>query len=153
MALRLREAAVTITLSTMIQTGTGARSLKRLPIGLVLIFLFGGCGALRRPDPPIDRSSDPRILREVEQRLATEPALDAARIRVEVDGGVVVLYGSVDGLAAWQCAIRNAQLVEGVVTVVDYLVLARGDRNTPCRVQREVLPPSDGPQSAPSRLP
>jgi hypothetical protein len=135
----------------MIRIKTGLT--RPIPNWLVLLLLLSGCGGLRRSEPPIDRSADPRILREVQQRLAAEPAVDATRIRAEVDGGIVVLYGSVDGIAAWQCAIRNAQLVPGVVTVVDYLVLGRGDPNTSCRAHRDLLPPTDGPQPAPRRLP
>jgi osmotically-inducible protein OsmY len=91
---------------------------------------------LRRPEPVIDRTEDPRILREVEERLRTEPSVDAARVRVEVDGAIVILYGSVDGLAAWNCAIRTAQLVQGVRSVVDYLVIERGPREVPCLAPR-----------------
>jgi osmotically-inducible protein OsmY len=87
---------------------------------------------LRRPEPIIDRTEDPRIQRDVESRLAAEPALDASRIRVEVDGAIVVLYGSVPGIAGWNCAIRNAQMVAGVMSVVDYLVIERGDREIRC---------------------
>jgi osmotically-inducible protein OsmY len=91
---------------------------------------------LRRPPPSVDRSQDPRILQDVQSRLASEPALDASQIRVEVDGGVVLLYGSVAGMGAWNCALRNAQLVEGVRTVVDYLILERGPREAICVAHR-----------------
>lgn len=101
-----------------------------------LLLALVGCSALRRPPPPVDRSADPRILHDVEARLQAEPTVDASLIRVEVDGGVVLLYGSVAGMGAWQCAIRNAQMVEGVVTVVDYLVLERGPSRVECAVPR-----------------
>jgi hypothetical protein len=94
--------------------------------------LLTGCAALRRPDPPVDRSEDPRILEEVEERIAAEPSLDVERIRVEVDGRIVLLYGSVEGIGAWQCAIRTVQLVPGVVTVADYLVIDRGPPQVVC---------------------
>ena len=94
--------------------------------------LGAGCAALRRPDPPVDRSEDPRILQSVEERIAREPSLDEGRIRVQVDGRIVLLYGSVDGIGAWQCAIRTAQLVAGVSTVVDYLVIERGPARVVC---------------------
>jgi hypothetical protein len=103
---------------------------------LILSITASGCALLRRPEPPVDRSQDPRILREVTARIAAEPVLDLARIRVEVDGAMVVLYGSVDGLGAWNCAIRNAQLVEGVRSVVDYLIIERGERDVSCRAPR-----------------
>jgi osmotically-inducible protein OsmY len=71
-------------------------------------------------------------MQEVEARLAREPSIDAASVRVEVDGAIVILHGSVRGLAAWQCAIRTAQLAEGVRSVVDYLVIERGPREITC---------------------
>lgn len=105
---------------------------------LWLAILTGGCALLRRPDPPVDRSQDPRIQREVEERLAREPDLGAETIRVEVDGAMVILRGSVRGIAGWQCAIRNAEMVEGVGTVVDYLVIERGPREITCLAPREL---------------
>ncbi len=96
-----------------------------------------GCGLLRREPPPIDTSQDARILREVEARLAREPAIDARTIRVAVEGGVVMLYGSVTGIDAWNCALRNAELVDGVRLVVEYLTIERGSSKVPCRAARD----------------
>ena len=91
-----------------------------------LALLLSACG-LRRPPVPIDRSQDQRIQADVVARLAAEPALAGTSIRVDVDGRVVMLHGSVQGIGAWQCAITNAELVPGVQSVVDYLVLERGE--------------------------
>jgi hypothetical protein len=95
----------------------------------------GGCG-LRRPPPPIDRSQDTRIQSEVMARLAAEPSLQAEAIRVETEGGMVMLHGAVRGIGAWQCAITNAELVPGVNSVVDYLVIERGERDVRCLAPR-----------------
>jgi hypothetical protein len=84
----------------------------------------------------VDRSQDARIQAEVEMRMAAEPGIDAAAIRVDVDGAIVLLFGSVAGIDAWQCAIRNAQMVEGVRTVVDYLVIERATTVLPCLAAR-----------------
>src|SRR5690606_24997912 len=92
-------------------------------------------------------------LSEVRGRLESEPALDADRVRVEVDGAIVRLYGSVDGIARWRCMIRNAELVDGVITVVDYLVIERGPRESPCLAAPTVPASSDGPQRAQPRDP
>ncbi|MEX2581914.1 MAG: BON domain-containing protein [Gemmatimonadota bacterium] len=101
-----------------------------------LVLAVSACGGLRRPPPEVDRTRDAGILVDVQERLAAEPALDAADFRVEVDGGVVLLYGTARGMGVWECAIRNAQLVPGVRTVVDYLVLERGPRDIQCRAPR-----------------
>jgi len=123
--------------------------------GVVILCVVGsvlaGCSALRRPDPVINRSEDPRIASEVRQRLAVEPSLDSQLLRVEVDGGVVVLYGAVEGMASWRCAIRTAQMVAGVTTVVDYLVIGRGPTTGPCQGRPGPGPASTGLQTAPSR--
>jgi hypothetical protein len=102
---------------------------------LLLPFLVTACG-LRRPPVPVDRSQDQRIQAEVAARLAAEPALADTAIRVDVDGRVVMLHGSVRGIGAWQCAITNAELVRGVQSVVDYLVLERGERDVRCLAPR-----------------
>lgn len=115
------------------------RAALRRALPLLLPLLLAACSALRRPAPPIDRSEDPRIQREVEARLAREPSLRGRPIRVEVDGGVVLLHGSVAGIGGWQCALTNAELVPGVRTVVDYLVLERGPRDVTCLAPRPDL--------------
>jgi hypothetical protein len=113
------------------------RRLTNLAVTVALLLLGAGCAMLRRPDLPIDRTDDPRILREVEVRLAQEPAIDAGLIRVEVNGRVVILHGSVAGLRAWQCAIRNAQLVQGVQSVSDFLAIERGPAGIQCLARRD----------------
>jgi hypothetical protein len=55
---------------------------------------------------------------------------------VDVTGGTVLLYGSVEGIGAWQCALTNAGLAAGVKTVVDYLVLERGPQEVRCLAPR-----------------
>lgn len=85
---------------------------------------------------PIDRSHDGRIYSEVTTRLAAEPSLQAEAIRVEVVGRMVMLHGAVQGIGAWQCAITNAELVPGVTSVVDYLVIERGARDVRCLAPR-----------------
>lgn len=106
---------------------------------LLVLALAAGCG-LRRPAPMPDRSRDAAIEQAVERRLAAEPALDSEALRVEVDGGVVLLYGSVRGLGAWRCALRAAELVPDVRSVVDYLTLEPGPRELSCAVQGEPAP-------------
>lgn len=91
---------------------------------------------IRRGPVPIDRSADPGIVSAVQARLAAEPELNAALLRVESNGGVVSLYGTVYGLGQWNCAHRNAHLVDGVVSVIDYLIIERGPREIPCGAPR-----------------
>jgi hypothetical protein len=100
----------------------------------VLALLLAACGA--RQVVPVDRSQDARIREEVLARLAEEPSLDAGNLRVDVEGGMVMLHGSVRGIGAWQCAITNAELVRGVQSVVDYLVIERGERDVRCLAPR-----------------
>lgn len=103
---------------------------------MLITLVFTGCA--RRTDPVqiSDPAVDSRIQRAVEARLAAEPAVAAEIIRVEVEGGRVLLHGSVRGIGAWNCAIRNAALVEGVESVVDFLILERGPRDAPCLARR-----------------
>jgi BON domain len=107
--------------------------------GLLLLYVpwVVGCSSLRRPPPEVDRSGDASILANVRSRLDAEPTIGLQNLRVEVDGGVVMLYGSVQGMGAWECAIRNAELVPGVRTVVDFLVIERGPRTAACKAPRD----------------
>ncbi|HEX5521674.1 MAG TPA: BON domain-containing protein [Longimicrobiaceae bacterium] len=108
---------------------------------LVLLGVLGACSSALPPPPAPDPAADARIEREVEARLAAEPSIPPGSIRVEVVGGDVRLHGGVNGIGAWQCALRNAALVEGVHTVIDYLILGRGPREVRCLApSREMAP-------------
>ena len=39
-------------------------------------------------------------------------------------------------MGAWNCTLRNAELIDGVRTVVDYLILERGPREAVCLAHR-----------------
>lgn len=112
-----------------------ANAFRPVAVLILLSLVATGCG-LRRPPVPIDRSQDERIRTEVSARLAAEPALESGAIRVDVEGGMVLLHGSVRGIGEWQCAITNAELVRGVTSVVDYLVIERGERDIRCLAPR-----------------
>lgn len=109
--------------------------MRKLVVIVLLSFASGACG-LRRPAAPIDRSQDGRIRASVASRLGAEPSLEGGTIRVDVEGGMVMLHGAVQGIGAWQCAITNAELVPGVTSVVDYLVIERGERDVHCLAPR-----------------
>ena len=113
------------------------RPRRALPFHLLalLALLGAGCGP-RRPLVAVDHSQDARIQAEIVDRLAGEPSIDVATIRVVVEGGMAMLHGSVRGIGAWQCAITNAELVRGVQSVVDYLVIERGERDVRCLAPR-----------------
>lgn len=132
--------------------------LPALPVGrwaarlaALSLILAPGCLSLRRPLPVVDRSHDATIRAEVSSRLEAEPAIGPGRIRVAVDAGVVRLYGAVDGLAAWECALRNAGLVARVRSVVDFLVIEPGPRSVACLAPAPALEPEPEPQ--PEALP
>lgn len=108
----------------------------------LLSLVFGGLGcAPREPAATgliVDASRDAHIRREVEARLGAEPSIAAGDIRVEVRGATVALHGSVRGIGAWQCALRNASLVDGVARVADYLLIERGPREVTCLAPRRL---------------
>lgn len=109
----------------------------RAVVLLLLALVPFGC-APRQLEPltALDATQDTRIQREIEARLAAEPAVVLGDLRIEVSGGTVAVHGSVRGIGAYQCVIRNASLVEGVRRVVDYLVIERGPRDAPCLAPR-----------------
>jgi hypothetical protein len=111
--------------------GSPAR-IRALRYLCIAIAPLAGCSLVRRPAPVIDRSQDGRIQREVQARMTGEPSIDAGNVRVSVDGGIVALHGSVKGIGAWQCAISTSELVRGVRSVADYLVIERGPRDVRC---------------------
>jgi osmotically-inducible protein OsmY len=100
--------------------------------------LLGGGGA--PPETPAKarerQTQEEAIRREVEARLAAEPAIGAGRIRAVVNQGDVHLHGAAPGFGALQCAIANAGLVPGVRLVVDFMVLEPGPRTVNCLAPR-----------------
>ena len=100
--------------------------------------LLGGGGA--PPETPAQaqtrQAQEESIRREVEARLAAEPAIGAGRIRAVVNDGDVHLHGAAPGFGALQCALANAGLVPGVRLVVDYMVLQPGPRTVTCLAPR-----------------
>ncbi len=76
------------------------------------------------------------IRREVEARMAAEPAIGAGRIRAVVINADVQLHGAAPGFGALQCALANAALVPGVQLVVDMMVLQPGPSRVNCLAPR-----------------
>ena len=82
-------------------------------------------------------AEETRIRSEVEARIAAEPSLAGARLRVEVmREREVALHGSVAGFGALRCAVANAELVRGVALVIDHVVLERGPAEVRCLAPR-----------------
>jgi hypothetical protein len=108
--------------------------------GLVAVLVVAGCAGRRDPVEIPDPVADARIGQELRARIAAEPSLSAARVRVEVEAARVQLSGSVEGIGAWNCALRNAWLISGVRGVNDFLIIERGPPEVTCRAVRgEVL--------------
>jgi hypothetical protein len=99
--------------------------------------LLGGGEARETPAQIVERASrEETIRREVEARMAAEPAIGAGRIRAVVKAGDVQLHGAAPGFGALQCAIANAELVHGVTLVVDMMVLQPGPSRVNCLAPR-----------------
>lgn len=68
-------------------------------------------------------STDRTVQQAVMAELEYVPNLDEARVGVAVSGGVVVLGGEVDTLTERYIAVKAAQKVAGVVSVVDEILV------------------------------
>jgi BON domain len=99
--------------------------------------LLGGGAPPETPEQAAVRvTREETIRREVEARLAAEPAIGGGRIRAVVNDGDVHLHGAAPGFGALQCALSNAALVPGVRLVVDMMVLQPGPARVNCRAPR-----------------
>lgn len=98
---------------------------------------LGGGAPPETPQQAAERVTlEETIRREVEARIAAEPAIGAGRIRAVVSGGDVQLHGTAPGFGALQCALTNAGLVHGVRLVVDMMVLQPGPARVSCLAPR-----------------
>lgn len=99
-------------------------------------FLGGGEPAETPEQVTVRQTREETIRREVEARMAAEPAIGAGRIRAVVNNGDVQLHGAAPGFGALQCALANAELVPGVQLVVDMMVLQPGPSRVNCLAPR-----------------
>ncbi len=114
-----------------------------------LLPLVAGCSVFGGGEPAVTpqvvaqrAADDTRIQRELEARLAAEPSVGTGRVRVVVQGGEVQLHGSVAGFGAHRCAETNAELVRGVLLVIDFLVLQPGPATVRCLAPRVFAAPA-----------
>lgn len=99
--------------------------------------LFGGGRLAETPQQAAERGvREDAIRREVEARMAAEPAIGAGHIRAVVKNADVQLHGAAPGFGALQCAMANAALVPGVQLVVDMMVLQPGPSRVDCLAPR-----------------
>jgi BON domain len=118
-------------------------AVRWIPVGAMMATGGAGCALLgggrpaETPDQAQVRTTrEETIRREVEARIAAEPAIGAGRIRAVVNHGDVQLHGSAPGFGALQCALANAALVPGVRLVVDMMVLQPGPSRATCQAPR-----------------
>lgn len=117
---------------------------RRARCGAVAALLVtqGGCALLggEPAETPVQvaqrMTREETIRREVEARLAAEPAIGAGHIRAVVRNRDVHLHGVANGLGALQCAMANAGLVAEVHLVVDMMVLQPGPARVECLAPR-----------------
>jgi hypothetical protein len=108
-----------------------------LPALLAGCALLGGGEPRETPAQTVERQGrEETIRREVEARMAAEPAIGAGRIRAVVNDRDVQLHGAAPGFGALQCALANAELVPGVRLVVDMMVLQPGPSRVNCLAPR-----------------
>jgi osmotically-inducible protein OsmY len=92
--------------------------------------------AQAQPPPPpkstrealSEDDADLRIANAVRAELAVDPAVDVARIELDVSGGVVELRGLVPHLPMADAAVARAEMVHGVCAVVNRLEVPREGR-------------------------
>jgi osmotically-inducible protein OsmY len=108
--------------------------------------LGGGGKPAETPQQVAERVvQEESIRREVEARMAAEPAIGAGRIRAVVKNADVQLHGAAPGFGALQCAMANAALVPGVQLVVDMMVLQPGPSRVNCLAPRVFAATSAAP--------
>ena len=115
--------------------GTAAAALLATQAGCALLGVGGE--PAETPQQAAERVvQEETIRREVEARMAAEPAIGAGRIRAVVNDRDVQLHGVAPGFGALQCARANAELVPGVRLVVDMMVLQPGPSHVNCLAPR-----------------
>lgn len=71
---------------------------------------------------------DDRLIEEVSERLMEDPLLDARRVEVSANAGVVTLAGDVPGASDMAHAEMLARRTPGVTSVVNRLQVQPGQR-------------------------
>lgn len=82
---------------------------------------------------------DERVLHAVEAEILVDPAVPADWINVDVRGGIVTLWGTVDHLLAKERAAELARTVRGVRAVLNDLEVVPAEPTSDERVRRKVV--------------
>lgn len=81
---------------------------------------------------------DDEVRCAVERELASDPAVPAHRVTVEVSSGIVTLLGRIDNLLAKERAERIAETVKGVRVVVNRILVLPSTRRSDDALERDV---------------
>ena len=110
-------------------------ALPRLPAPAAVLCPLagaGGCGLIGRPPPPSTARQDARIRQEVQRPSFGSRASCRAPSAWRSTAGPSCSTAACAASAPGSAPCSNAELVPGVSSVVDYLVLERGPRDAPC---------------------
>ena len=112
---------------------------RKRTIALAFLLALGplGCGeqsatsrgaspAANAPARDASAPSDQELLQHVKSALDAQNELDASQVDVAVSGGVVTLSGMVRDPEVRQKIVLMVAGIDGVHTVIDYLVLPTG---------------------------
>ncbi len=103
---------------------------RHFSLSLILIFCLtalifttcqeqGGEASEIRMETPEQDLEDQDITVAVEYNLVNDPSVPSHLIDVQTQNGIVILSGSVDNILAKDRAIRNAEIIKGVRSVID----------------------------------
>jgi osmotically-inducible protein OsmY len=112
--------------------GFAAAAIGTILIGLVLV----------RPSFAADRATDADISLWVTSALQQDERVDASKIKVATNQGIVTLSGEVFDLTAKQYAEREAMKITGVLGVINQIVVESGwrsDADIELVVRRRIL--------------
>jgi osmotically-inducible protein OsmY len=117
---------------------------QSMVIALTLFFFFAplSSGSLRAADQP----KDELITLWVEEALRADPRIDAARIEVSMDSGIVHLAGQVPDLVSRKYADLEAKKITGVRGVINEIIVfvpTRSDTDIAQDLRRAFFASSD----------
>lgn len=125
---------------------SGQRCVAVLVLALA-VSLGPGCAseARRGPEATTPAERDARIAAQIRLRIEQDSRLDATRIRPRVVDGIATLEGVVGSAEQVRRALRHAAGVEGVVQVINRLLIVESRASAALRAAESVARTTAGP--------
>jgi len=101
---------------------------KRFLLPLTLLFALLYCSPAITVAQTSEQPSDAKIANALNKALRADPGVSSNNITVEVSEGIATLKGDVNNMLAKERAVRIAETIRGVLSIIDWIEVVPAQR-------------------------